>query len=46
MVSVGVFINNGMHMLFSQQKALENTDNFTLFTDDIFGSLELLSGDT
>lgn len=42
MVSVGVFINSGMQNIFIQQKVLENTDNFTDFSNSIHTNFNLI----
>jgi hypothetical protein len=42
MVSVGIFISNGMQNIFLQQKVLENTDNFTDFASSLNMSFNLI----
>ena len=43
MVSVGIFISSWMQNIFTQQKILENTSNFTDFSSNLLSTFNLLS---
>ena len=43
MVSVGIFISSWMQNIFSQQKILENTSNFTEFSSTLLSTFNLIS---
>lgn len=43
MVSVGIFVNNWMANIITQQKVIENTTNLTEFTSNIHTAINLMS---
>ena len=42
MVSVGIFVSSGMQNIFNGQKVLENTDDFTTFSNNLLTSFNLI----